>query len=183
LLTPDGIDVTVRAAVMEDAALLSQLDIATWASGHDGALADDLIAGLATSPWHNVAFWQKRIEDRSRPHWVWLIETPEPIGYVTFGGNTESDWPAYRGEIERLYLAQGWRGRGRGSLIWRKAADRLVEAGLVPFLTTVFAFNTAAQGFYERQGGKRLGEQAAFEWRGEPVREYVYGFGDDVHAY
>jgi len=84
---------------MEDAALLSQLDIATWASGHDGALADDLIAGL------------------------------------------------------------------------------------VPFLTTVFAFNTAAQGFYERQGGKRLGEQAAFEWRGEPVREYVYGFGDDVHAY
>jgi ribosomal protein S18 acetylase RimI-like enzyme len=173
---PDCIDITVRAATNGDAALLSELDVATWGNGHDGALSDDLIAGLASSPWHDLTFWQERLEDRSRRHWVWLIGSPEPVGYVTFGANTEPDWPDYRGEIERFYLLKDWRGRGLGSQLWRKAVGHLAEAGLLPYLTTVFTFNTGAQRFYERQGGRRRGEQTAFEWNGTPVREYVYGF-------
>jgi ribosomal protein S18 acetylase RimI-like enzyme len=179
LLTADGIEVTMRPAVAGDAALLSRLDVATWASGHDGALPEGLLDSVGASPWHNETFWRTRIADRSRPHWVWLIETSEPIGYLAFGANTEPDWPDYPGEIERFYFVEGWRGRGIGSQVWRMAVNELTGAGLLPYLTTVFVFNAAAQRFYERQGGLRLGEQEAFVWNGEAVREFVYGFQTD----
>ena len=98
MLTASNIDVTVRPATTGDAGLLSQLDVTTWASGHDGALPEGLLASIATSPYHDVSFWQTRLDDRSRLHWVWLIEAPRPVGYITFGANTEPDWPSYLGE-------------------------------------------------------------------------------------
>jgi len=156
--------------------LLAELDVATWADGHDGILPADLMAYLPSSPWHNEAFWRSRLADSSRQHWVWLVETTEPVGYVTFGSKLETGFPAYCGEIERFYLLDAWRGRGLGSLIWREAVAQLARADLLPHITTVFTFNTDAQRFYERHGGKRLGEQTAFEWRGMPIRESVYGF-------
>jgi ribosomal protein S18 acetylase RimI-like enzyme len=183
VLTSDGISASVRAADVNDARLLAGLDVATWATGYGGELPVDLIASLPSSPWHNVDFWNARLADDSRPHWVWIVEVSEPVGYVTFGANTEPDWPDYSGEIERFYFLEGWRGRGLGSLVWCKAVDQLGQAELLPYLTTVFTFNTGAQRFYERQCGRRIGEQTAFEWHGKPIREYVYGFEshDNTH--
>ena len=163
--------------------MLSRLDVATWGEAYAGHLPADLLDGLAASPWHDIGFWQARLADTSRRHWVWLAEAPEPVGYVTFGGNTEPGWPDYPGEIERLYIVQSWRGRGLGSHLWHQAMSQMVTSHLLPIITTVFDFNHAAQRLYERLGGRRLGRQVALEWRGQNYYEYVYGHEGHEHAH
>ena len=168
----------LRPAALDDATLLSKLDIAAWRASYGGILSASTLDGLERNPLHDEAFFAAILDRAGTCEWIWLMEKAgEPVGFCHFG-LCRSAASGYGGEIERLYLLPDVQGRGLGTRIMGAAARRLAGEGLTPIRTTVFEANARARRFYERLGGQDAGRQVAFEDQGRPVWERIYGWPD-----
>ena len=158
-------DFALRDAAVEDATLLSQLDIRSWRETYAGLLSDALLAGLEANPFHEPAYWVRLLSRSRRHRWIWIVGRDDPVGLCHFGAADDG------GGVDRLYLLRAAQRRGFGRRLMSMAARVLESHGLRPLTVWTLECNLPAQAFYERLGGLRLPRRPVFEDAGAPVFE------------
>lgn len=158
----------LRDATVDDAALLSRINVQSWRETYAGLLSDRLLAGLEASPFHGPRHWRDALARKRADQWTWVVGVDAPVGLCRFGADDEIP---RGGLIDRLYLLRAAQRRGLGRRLMIAAAGLLAARGLAPLSVWTLECNAPARTFYERLGGRRLPRRVVFEDQGAPVFE------------
>jgi ribosomal protein S18 acetylase RimI-like enzyme len=147
----------LRAAEPADAPAIARVYVASWRTTYPGILPDGFLAALDvddyTSRWWNV------LSDRFARSLVLVQEEGEEIvGFASCGRERDRD-PRYEGELYAIYLLVEAQRRGHGRALVQAAARALAGRGMHSMVVWVLRENTGARAFYERLGGRYLGER------------------------
>jgi ribosomal protein S18 acetylase RimI-like enzyme len=170
------VDTSIRRAVPEDAEGIARVHIQSWRTSYRGLLPGDYLAGLDFE--QRLDGWRQGLAEPGAAVFVAVEPGSERIvGLCAVGRNRAApeSLPDYRGELYAIYLVEEVKRRGVGRALFQRGTGWLRDNGLVPFVLWVLKDNTAARGFYERLGGRVVGEQP-IEIGGRPYPEVAYAW-------
>jgi ribosomal protein S18 acetylase RimI-like enzyme len=154
------VDISIRRAVPEDAEGITRAHIQSWRTSYQGLLPGDFLAGLDFE--QRLEGWRQGLVEPEAAVFV-AVEpgSGRIVGLCAVGRNrgAPESLPDYRGELYALYLVEEVKRRGVGRALFQHGQGWLRDNGLLPFVLWVLKDNAAARGFYERVGGKLVGEQ------------------------
>jgi ribosomal protein S18 acetylase RimI-like enzyme len=128
-------EVTLRAALPEDAPTIAEIWHRGWRDGHLGFVSQELIRARHEYSFRTRA--AKRVNDTT----VALIQG-QIAGFVMVVDN----------EVEQIYVSALHRGEGVADLLMADAERRIKDAGYSSAWLAVVAGNARARRFYERRG-------------------------------
>ena len=128
-------EVTLRAALPEDAPTIAEIWHRGWRDGHLGFVSQELIRARHEDSFRTRA--AKRVNDTT----VALIQG-QIAGFVMVVDN----------EVEQIYVSALHRGEGVADLLMAEAERRIKDAGYSSAWLAVVARNARARRFYERCG-------------------------------
>jgi GNAT superfamily N-acetyltransferase len=164
----------VRAASVQDARALAEVHVASWQSSYCGIVPDALLKGLSIEP--REALWQGLLAAPKPSSAITLVGCDAHGRVVAFisGGKERTGKLGCDSEICALYLLQEAQRKGLGTLLFKQFARDLDALGFTSLAVWVLALNPARR-FYERLGGKVIGQQN-IELGGQPFTEVAYGW-------
>ncbi len=167
--------VAVRQAVPGDADAICRIWLGAWRVGYRGLVPDEALERRTDEAAD--AYWRATLADPAKAALVVVAEAP-PEGVVGFAqaGPPEPEVPGYDWELWKLYIDPRHHRRGIGRRRLAEMADRLTARGGCSLMLRALVGN-AAGGFYERLGGRCLGEEP-YEILGAPVQTVLYGWPD-----
>jgi L-amino acid N-acyltransferase YncA len=83
------------------------------------------------------------------------VDSEALVGFASGERYSHEDLPAYRGELNKIYLLRAYQGRGLGRVLLSAAAVRFLERG-VDSMVLFGDARSPSNGFYEAMGGSRL---------------------------
>lgn len=134
-----------------------------------------------------LANWRRTLcePDGSSGEFAYVAESTDGdiVGFASGSAEREGN-REYPGELYAIYLLKSARRQGLGRQLALAIATGLAERGFDGMLLWVLADNPIGRGFYERLGGKLVGEkeiamddvtlvEVAYGWRGEAFRALV----------
>jgi len=149
---------TVRRGTVADAPLLAEFAARlfedTFGPDNDPA---DMRAYLVRA--FSVARQAAELADETRVAFFAENDAGEPIGYALVrrgsrGDGVGGDRPA---EIERIYAARDWQGRGVGRMLMAACVEEARSWGCDVLWLAVWERNPRAIAFYEKNGFSRVG--------------------------
>ena len=151
----------LRPGTPEDAACVAEIWCSGWRDGHLGGVPDEL-AALRTA-----GFFQRRSAERVRETTVAVVD-----------GSIAGFTMVVADEIEQVYVAEAYRGRGVAQRLLDAAEQQVADQGFLEAWLAVVASNGRARAFYARAGWVDSGqfEYHAFSERGPiavPAHRYV----------
>jgi ribosomal protein S18 acetylase RimI-like enzyme len=166
-------DINIRSAVLEDAETLAVLAIQVWLTTYafDGihpSFARYLSNVFTTAEFSRLigdANTVILVAERDR-HLIGFIQVA--VGQSTPLSNSER-----QAEISHLYVQGPFCGNGLGSLLLRKAEQRLVQLGIPTVWLTTWYANERARKFYAKHKYEDRGE-AYFELDNERHQNRVF---------
>lgn len=152
------VEVTIRRAISDDAALLAELGARTFqqtfAADNTG---EDMASYLALH--FSVA---RQTAELAHPASTFLIAEVDgqTAGYAKLhAGDPPKDIEgAMPIELVRLYVSQEWLGRGVGEVLMRACLDEASSAGHETLWLGVWERNARAQAFYRKWDFRAVGE-------------------------
>ena len=171
-------DTTIRRARLEDAEGITRAHLQSWRSSYRGLLPGEYLDGLDFE--QRLEGWRQGLVQAGAAVFVAVEPGRERIvGFCAVGRNrgAPESLPDYQGELYSIYLMEEAKGRGVGRALFQRGADWLRGNGLVPFVLWVLKGNDAARGFYERLGGRLVGEQP-IDIGGVSYPEVAYAWTD-----
>lgn len=156
-MTPD---LTVRAAVPDDATDIARVHIQAWRECYAHLLPAASLAGLEQGP--REARWRTIIASATSDIWVASHET-DIVGWASAGPGRDDDGPRPR-ELEGIYVLASHYGSGAGQLLLDAAVG-----GSGAYLW-IADDNPRAFAFYTRNGFIPDGATGSHELAGTPVR-------------
>jgi ribosomal protein S18 acetylase RimI-like enzyme len=149
----------VRPAVLDDAAAIARVHVASWRTTYRGLLPDDFLASLGEEPYTDR--WRRVIGDGlSRVFVVDEQRRGQPRGSPDEGvvgfascGRERAGESGFAGELYAIYILDSAQRQGHGRELVRAVAGALREMKLPDMIVWVLRDNTAARDFYERLGG------------------------------
>lgn len=147
---------SLRPAVLADAALIASIHSASWQATYRGLLPDAFLDGEVTR--ERAAYWEARLNAPGGERRIVLIAelAGEPIGFVCVEQQPKSEWGVL---LDNLHALPGYQGIGVGKLLVRAAEDWARAQGEAQLYLYVLEGNTPAIGFYERQGWRFVGAE------------------------
>ena len=153
-------ETTIRRAGPEDAEGITRAHIESWRSCYRDILPGEYLEGLDYQ--QRLEGWRHGLAQPGAAVFV-AVEPGRGriVGFCAVGPNrAEPDsLPDFQGELYALYLVDEAKRRGVGRALFERGADWLRAHGLVPFVLWVLKDNAPARGFYEKRGGRLVGEQ------------------------
>jgi GNAT superfamily N-acetyltransferase len=140
---------TVRPAVLGDAAAIARVHVATWRSAYRGILPDDLLASLSESAYKER--WTRIFSEGSSLAYV-AEESDRVVGLAS-AGRERGDEALFGGELYAIYVLEDVQGRGHGRALVRAVVEGLRGMGVEGMIVWVLRDNQPARRFYERLGG------------------------------
>jgi GNAT superfamily N-acetyltransferase len=171
--------IEIRRARPADAAAIGAVHVAAWRSAYPGILPDTYLARLSVT--RQAAYYDRMIRASLGVH---VATAPRPdnaaasmvVGFVTSGlARATMDSNGTRlaeGEIETLYVLDGWRDNGLGRALLHFAAEHLVSLGCASAFLWVLRDNPA-RWFYAHLGGLPAAE-ATVQVGGADVVQTAY---------
>jgi ribosomal protein S18 acetylase RimI-like enzyme len=161
----------VRPATRADAGEIARIDVETWRMAYPGILPDKVL--LELTPARIAAEWAAQLGHR--PEDVRVAEW-SGAGIVGFGSCGTARLPVAElsGEVNTLYVAPDYQGRGVGRALLLALFRRLVASGHGSGVVWVLRSNPS-RFFYERMGGKAVAHRR-IAVRGEPIPALAYGW-------
>ena len=161
----------VRPATRADASEIARIDAETWRTAYPGILPDKVLLDL--TPSRLASEWTAQLGHR--PEDVRVAEW-SGSGVVGFGSCGAARLPVgeLSGEVNTLYVAPDFQGRGVGRALLLALFRRLVATGHHSAVIWVLRGNPA-RFFYERMGGKTAAHRR-IAVRGEPIPALAYGW-------
>jgi ribosomal protein S18 acetylase RimI-like enzyme len=128
-------EVTLRAALPEDAPTIAEIWHLGWRDGHLGFVYQQLIEARHEDSFRTRA--AKRVNDTTL-----AVVQDQIAGFVMVVDN----------EVEQLYVSARHRGKGVADMLMADAERQIKGAGYSSAWLAVVAGNTRARRFYERRG-------------------------------
>lgn len=153
-------DLTVRAAVLDDAAGIARVHIQAWRECYAHLLPADSLAGLEQGP--REAGWRKILTAATSDIRVACRGT-DIVGWASAGAGRDDDGPSPR-ELKGIYVLASQYGSGAGQLLLNAAVG---SAGAYLWIAEE---NPRAFAFYQRNGFVPDGATGSHELIGTPVR-------------
>jgi ribosomal protein S18 acetylase RimI-like enzyme len=154
-------NVVIRPCQPGDEAALALVGQATFLDAFAGILpARDIV--LHCTRQHSVEKYAGYLNDAASAVWVAEVEPGHaPVGYVVL---TTPDLPLADlapedVEIKRIYILKRFQGGGLGARLMREAEALARARKFRRLLLGVYSRNTAAIGFYEKLGYRKIGER------------------------
>jgi ribosomal protein S18 acetylase RimI-like enzyme len=175
LLRADAQAIEIRAARPSDAPAIGRVHVESWRETYRGVLPDQLLDSLAAVV--RAAMWQGALE-REPPVSLVVAQVAggELVGFAG-GGARRGDSPPYDAEVYAIYLLGAARHRGCGRRLMAALAAALRSRGFKSLCLWVLRENAPARRFYERLGGRVVGERTQVDGEQE-FDEVAYGWDD-----
>lgn len=176
---------SVRAARVEDAAEIANINVASWRNAYRGIVSDEALAALDVDEL--TALRRQRLMDRERGvgaplacGFVVVDDADHVRGYVFAGAphllaNGEAPEP-FESEVYAIYLAPGYERRGLGARLLAAATTHLHANGARSTIIWALERNPN-RGFYEALGGVVAYEQFV-TIGGQALPEVGFGWED-----
>jgi ribosomal protein S18 acetylase RimI-like enzyme len=139
----------VRPAVVEDAAAIADVHVASWRTTYSGLLPEDFLGSLDEAGYEGR--WRRILEDGSSRVYV-AADGPDIVGFAS-GGRERAGESGYEGELYAIYILRDSQGRGHGRRLVQAVVGGLRELALRDMVVWVLRENAGARKFYERLGG------------------------------
>ena len=153
-------DLTVRVAVLDDAAGIARVHIQAWRESYAHLLPAESLAGLEQGP--REARWRAIIAAATSDIWV-ACAGSDIVGWASAGAGRDDEGPRPR-VLSGLYVLASQYGSGAGQMLLDAA---LGDAGAYLWIAED---NPRAFAFYRRNGFVPDGATAVHELAGTPVR-------------
>ena len=149
--------VTPRLAMLEDAAQIARVHVASWRTTYSGLLPDRYLDAMDARDYEES--WARTIRDPFRRSVVFVAEEAGRVaGFASCGQERDGD-ARYDGELYAIYLLREAQRRGHGRALVEAAAAALALRGMTSMVVWVLRGNAPARAFYERLGGAYLRER------------------------
>jgi ribosomal protein S18 acetylase RimI-like enzyme len=145
----------VRPALLDDAAAIARVHVASWRSTYKGLLPDEFLDSL-TEPSYTER-WGRVLGEHSSRVYV-AEEAGEVVGFAS-GGRERAGETGYSGELYAIYVLGSAQHRGHGRELVRGVVAGLREMALTDMIIWVLRDNARARRFYERLGGTYVRSQ------------------------
>src|SRR6266545_3928292 len=168
-------DWRIREATVEDSDALARVQLRSWRTAYANLLPADYLAHFTHA--EQAQDWRDMLSDETHdPLYVAESAAGEVVGYVL--GRTEASWDGpYTSELVALHVLQPYQRQGIGRGLIAAVAAELKRQGHSALMLSVLAANPA-RAFYERLGGRLLGEKQVEIWEHTIAAEVVYGWDD-----
>jgi ribosomal protein S18 acetylase RimI-like enzyme len=144
-------DVTIRAATVDDAEAIAEVNVASWRWAYDGLLPASVLDALSVQG--RAADWRAMITSQVCDVSVATAGDGTVVGFVNIGTTRDDDGSASTtGELFALYVLPRTAGTGVGRSLLRRAESRLRSAGFTRATLWVLETNERGRRFYERHG-------------------------------
>jgi len=168
-------DWRIREANVEDSDALARVQLGSWRTAYANLLPAEYLAHFTHA--EQAQDWRDMLSDETRDLlYVAETATGEVVGYAL--GRAEASWNGpYTGELVALHVLRPYQRQGIGRALIAVVAAELKRQGHSTLMLSVLAANPA-RAFYERLGGRLLGERQVEIWENTIASEVVYGWDD-----
>ena len=163
--------ITIRQAVLADAAQIARVYIESWHDTYAAILPKQLLCAM--TPRGQTARWQAALRAKSRERILVAQSGRRLVGMTSFGPSRDSDL-GFDGEVYTLYVDPPYFGFGIGRALLQAAFANLEAKDYSSCIIWAHAKNNA-RFFYEAMGGKLIAERMA-RMMGDPVPETAFGW-------
>lgn len=148
---------TIRPFKPSDARPLAEIQVNSYQVAYAGLLPEDYLAGFNLDEQEQD--WMGWLAGHPQDLLLVAVHPPaELIGYAL--ARSQADWPGYASELLALHMCPDWQGRGIGRSLVRACAAQLQAQGCTSLMVWVLSGNQRARRFYEKLGGKLLGDRS-----------------------
>jgi len=169
----DSADVTIRAAVADDAHSIADVHVRSWRAAYRGLVDQAFLDRL--SHFEHLSMWRHRFEAADPDLHVLVAEAGgEVVGFSSFGPSRDDDAGVGTAEVYAIYLAPEWFGTGVGRKLLAGTVESLSRLGFRKFTLWVLELNDRARRFYEVAGWRWDGVRSVHDDAGlaEPILRY-----------
>lgn len=168
--------ITVRPAVVEDAAGITRVHITAWQVAYRGIFPDRFLDELSAGFGDRMKRWQVIITSPENPASVTLVAEREGeiLGWLSYGPGRDDDASPAAGEVYGIYVHPEQWGTGAGHALMEEGTKELEAAGYEEATLWVLEDNARARRFYERHGWCEDGAVEEFERGGATAMELRY---------
>jgi ribosomal protein S18 acetylase RimI-like enzyme len=145
----------VRPAAVSDADAIGVLHVQAWLETYAGILPADLLASF--SRVRRAEAWRGLL-NRGNPGLFAAEEAGSVVGFGLCGSQRTVTLSNYCGEIYAINVLRCSQGRGLGRALMTAMAQSLRDRGISSLTLLVLAANISARQFYQRLGGRVIGE-------------------------
>ncbi|MBT6314971.1 MAG: GNAT family N-acetyltransferase [Alphaproteobacteria bacterium] len=146
----------VELAEAADAAAIAELHVDVWRATYADLAPPEALESLGVAV--RLRQWQAALADSASAAGIFVIRSEGVIvGFAK--AQRDPDGPMNgRGEIKHLYVSHSEQSRGLGRLLFNASASYLQSIKAPGIALGVVDGNDRAIAFYERLGGKHIGE-------------------------
>ena len=175
---------SIRRALPTDARAIAEAHVQSWRETYPGIVPEDVIQGMSVDECAKM--WGARLLEVPGPSRFTFVADFAGRGVVGFasggalrkGQGADYEVPStlseiYDGELFAIYLIQEQQRTGIGRSLFRAVTQELGRLGHRSMLVRVLKDNPT-KGFYERMGGKMVGEKKVKI--GKMLDELIYGW-------
>jgi ribosomal protein S18 acetylase RimI-like enzyme len=171
---------TIRPATPSDADGIAHLHVTSWRETYEGMLPKEMLASMDVGSRRSI--WTSVLSNASptSANTALILEgNHQAVGFCAFGDqrSLELEAAGYDGEIGAIYILAAAQGFGGGQLLMNRAASLLSERGKKSVSVWVLSENQKARRFYERLGGRLVGEREERQPQ-MILAEVAYGWPD-----
>ena len=141
--------ISIREAVLDDAAELAAAHVASWQAAYRGLLPQALLDGLSAE--RRTASWVRALEEAGCVTHIAVEPNARVAGFIHVGASRDADAGAKVGELISIYLRPELWNRGVGHQL-HAAGMASLAARFEQATLWVLEGNARARAFYERQG-------------------------------
>jgi ribosomal protein S18 acetylase RimI-like enzyme len=168
----------IRQASLADVADLARVHVACWHESYDGLVPAATLAAFTVE--RGEAVWGRILGEPAafNAAVAYVVEFDHRL--VGFGSCCAQRSPelatrGFDGEVSAIYLLRAVQRRGLGASLLHALAADLLRRGFAAASLWVLRDNARARGFYERCGGRVVGEQTCVREHAE-LHEVAYGW-------
>ncbi|HZD50343.1 MAG TPA: GNAT family N-acetyltransferase [Silvibacterium sp.] len=163
----------IRPAVLEDAASIAHVHVASWRTAYAGIVSQAHLNSLDEAQF--TERWQSWITSETSAMFC-VAELDGALCGFASGGPIRKPISFYDGELYAIYLLPEMQRRGIGRALFASVAAALASRELKHMLLWTLRDNPST-GFYERLGGEIVAEDV-HEIGGDKLAGVAYGWAD-----
>jgi ribosomal protein S18 acetylase RimI-like enzyme len=163
--------VLLRPAEVADSSAIARIHVAGWQSAYRDIVADEHLDSLSID--QRQAFWKQQLHHDPCLLYVAEDAVRGIVGFA-YAGAHHGNFREFRGEIHAIYVLDQFQRHGIGRQLFFHAAAALQQAEYPSMMVWALKQNPYRK-FYERLGGKLLGEEVTCIGNRELV-QVAYGW-------
>ena len=167
--------IQIRRATINDSAGIARVQVDSYRTAYAGIFSPTYLEHFTVE--EQMQDWYDWMMNKPRDLiYVAVADTGEVVGYALGRPGLTTIAP-YESELLAMHVRQSQQRQGIGRSLFQTVAEQLQMQGCASLMLWVLEKNPA-RSFYEKLGGRLIGEQEIEVGEGEKAVEVAYGWQD-----